>query len=280
MPFRADGPGHAERHGGRSLQLRPIRKVIALAFLSRTRARRDDLLKRWQKTLWYQLTNPLMWLNGKRYRFSLAPKEGLRVHLGCGREHYLPGWLNVDSNCVTARVDLWINLLHRFPFRNASVEALYTWHVLEHLPYDGILPVLKEMYRCLQEGGVARIGVPHVGSAARAYVAGNADWFVDYPMQHSSLGGKFANFTLCAGEHLQMFDFDFLAELLHDAGFERIEQHRPGDSERFDATVLTRESVHPKAECRDLPYTLVVEAIKGSAASSRGDEFASRVAAA
>ena len=33
MPFRADGPGHAERHGGRSLQLCPIREVFALTFL-------------------------------------------------------------------------------------------------------------------------------------------------------------------------------------------------------------------------------------------------------
>src|SRR5438046_712400 len=75
-----------------------------------------------------------MRLKGACYRAARQPKQPINVHLGCGTHHYIPGWVNVDGNIVTARPDLWANLLDPLPFRKNSVQTFYSHHVVEHLP--------------------------------------------------------------------------------------------------------------------------------------------------
>ena len=219
------------------------------------------MIPRWQRRLYNRLMNPLMWLNGRFYRFFRAPKKGLKVQLGPGQESYLQGWLNVDLNFITARIDLWANLEHGLPFRTGSVDAFYSYHVIEHLAYDKVTVALKEIHRCLADNGIVRIGVPHAGNAAKAYVEGKADWFKVFPRDYRSIGGKFANFVFCTGEHHQIFDLSFLTELMEDAGFCDIVELRPKKTchpKIYDNAVMDIEwESHP-----DMPQTLVVEAVK------------------
>src|SRR3712207_198926 len=55
----------------------------------------------------------------------------LRVRLGCGGK-YLPGWINADLNPLR-RLDLWLDITGPLPFEDNEVEAIVSFHVLEHL---------------------------------------------------------------------------------------------------------------------------------------------------
>jgi predicted SAM-dependent methyltransferase len=169
------------------------------------------------------------------------------------------GWLNVDANILTSRPDLWINLLHGMPFRDNSVSVFYSHHVLEHLP-EGRLPgFLAELFRCLEPGGGIRLGVPHAGNAYRMYAAGRDDWFEDFPHPRKSLGGRCANFLLCANEHFALLDFSFLNELLTDAGFVHVKECMP-----IKESILVGQEVLSLEYEFDFetPHTLIVEARK------------------
>ncbi|HVP79579.1 MAG TPA: methyltransferase [Thermodesulfobacteriota bacterium] len=218
------------------------------------------MIKSWQRKTFYMLAGPAMWINGRIYRYLRAPKKGLCVHLGPGRRCYLKGWLNVDANILTAKIDLWANLEDSLPFRRNSVRALYSFSVLEHLSYFRIEPLLREIYCCLEMGGYARIAVPHVGNAARAYVENRTDWFGMWPMAYESIGGKFENYCLCAGEVRRLFDYSLLAELLGRAGFTKIVESAPLKTELpdvFGEVVATEHESYPS-----LPHNIVVEVRK------------------
>lgn len=200
-----------------------------------------------------------MWINGKIYKYVRAPRKGLKVHLGPGYRCYLNGWLNVDAN-ITAKIDLFANLSDPLPFHKNSVSVLYTFNVLQHLPYSRVEPIFKEIYACLEPGGYARISVQNWGNAAIAYAETRMDWFGEWPRAYESLGGKFVNFLLCAGEVKHGFDFGLLSELLGRAGFAEITESKPCETARPDifgeAVVMEHES------CPDLPHQIVVEVRK------------------
>ncbi len=215
------------------------------------------MIKSWQRRTFYRVAGPLMWVNGRRYRYFRAPKKGLRVHLGSGRKCYMKGWLNVDANIVTAKIDLWANLVNRLPFRPNSVEALYCFSVLQHLPYFRVEPLLKEIYRCLETGGYVRIAVPHVENAVKAYVENRTDWFGVWPLAYESMGGKFENYLLVAGEVRRLFDYSLLCELCGRAGFTDIVECAPlktTNPDVFGQAIAMEYESYPS-----LPHNLVVE---------------------
>jgi predicted SAM-dependent methyltransferase len=204
-----------------------------------------------------------MRVNGLIYKLFRAPKEGLvKVQLGPGQNNYLLGWINVDANLFTARVDVWADLRLPLPFRDNSVDVFYSHHVIEHLP-DCLLPAhCKELYRCLKPGGSVRVGGPNADNAVRKFMEGDSSWFSDFPDCRKSLGGRFANFLLCRGEHLTILTFSYLEELLSDAGFINISRCRPSTETlhptMIDESVLSKEG----EDTPDVPHTLIVEADK------------------
>src|SRR5207244_7364207 len=121
----------------------------------------------------------------------------------------------------------WANLMDPLPFRNNSVDVFYSHHVIEHLP-DSFLPVhCQQLYRCLKPGGFVRIGGPNGDSAARKFIEEDYSWFSDFPDSRKSIGGRFANYILCRGEHLTILTFSYLQEVLSEAGFVNIQRCRP-----------------------------------------------------
>ena len=102
-----------------------------------------------------------MRVNAKLYRALRAPRSGrVKVHLGPGQRNYLAGWINVDANLLTAKIDVWADLTGGLPFRDATVDMFYSHHVIEHLPDAALAPLFAEMYRCLKPGGCIRIVRP------------------------------------------------------------------------------------------------------------------------
>src|SRR5712692_7518280 len=123
------------------------------------------MVSRSSKQLYYSLLSVPMRINGMVYRRLRQASHPVRAHLGCGRKHYLPGWVNVDANFLTAKIDLWANLEDGLPFRDDSVERFYSFHVIEHLPDKALAPHFREMYRALIPGGAIRVGGPHIDNA-------------------------------------------------------------------------------------------------------------------
>ena len=214
------------------------------------------------RRLMYALASPFLRANGALYRRFRAPRDGtLKVHLGPGRVHYLNGWVNVDANLLSAKIDVWADLRNPLPFHDGTVSAIYSHHVIEHLPD---LPAhFRELHRVLKPGGIFRVAGPNGDSAARKFVEGDIAWFSsDFPEKRASLGGRFANFVFCGHEHLTILTASFLGELARDAGFGALTVRQPvtdtGFPEVIDAAVLAHEWEDTPA----CPHTLVVEGRK------------------
>ena len=221
------------------------------------------MLSRQTKAAFYLLMAFPMQVNGFLYRKVRAPRAGInKVHLGPGQQKYLDGWINVDANLFTAKIDVWADLRNALPFRDQSVDAFYSHHVIEHLP-DAMLPFhFGEMFRCLKPGGFIRVGGPHGGNAMRKYVEGDLTWFGDYPDKRQTLGGRLANFILCRGEHLTILTPSYLEEIAGGVGFKNIRPCLPVTQtfhpEVIDVNLLSKEF----EETPDVPHTLLIEADK------------------
>lgn len=215
------------------------------------------------KRAYYMLLRYPMRINGRLYKLFRCPSEGLKVHLGPGDGNYLEGWLNVDANFVTARVDLWANFIDPLPFRDGSVDLFYSHHMIEHLPDSRLQGLFNQMFRALRPNGGIRIGVPHLGNSCRKYIENDHSWFPDFPDKRRSIGGKFTNYIFCRGEHLTALDETYLQELAESSGFHDVKFCMPA-KETFlgdiglDEKVLSMEwEFDPSC-----PHTLIMEARK------------------
>lgn len=61
-----------------------------------------------------------------------------KLHLGCGSRRF-PGWLNLDMNW---KGDMTLDLREGLPFRDGSVELIYSEHSFEHFYREHDLPFL------------------------------------------------------------------------------------------------------------------------------------------
>jgi SAM-dependent methyltransferase len=88
--------------------------------------------------------------------------SGKKLNLGCGTD-IREGWVNLDSVKLPG-VTVVHNIEHLpLPFKDDEFDEILCQDVLEHVDY---LPLLQDLHRILQSGGVLRIRVPHFTSVA------------------------------------------------------------------------------------------------------------------
>ena len=218
------------------------------------------MLTRSAKRFFYAAAGPLMRMNGWFYRAFCAPPkindQIVRLHLGPGQKAYLPGWINIDANMFTGKCDVWADLRNPLPLNDGTVDAVYSHHVVEHLP--DVEDHLREVYRVLKPGGVYRIGGPNGDGAIKKFSEEDKAWFGDWPDKYDSIGGRLVNFIFCRNEHLTMLTESFLREIAQRVGFTRA-----------DKLIPVKETRHPDlfSDClaeeheRDfsVPHTLIME---------------------
>jgi predicted SAM-dependent methyltransferase len=151
-----------------------------------------------------------------------------KLNIGCGTNQF-GGWTNIDGNFLH-HPDMWLDVRVGLPFPAESVNVIYSCHFFEHLRLEEVRVLLRECRRTLRREGGLRIAVPNLKSAIEAYHAGDREWFNPFPETFQTLGGRFFNDMLCGDQHRLMFDYDFLAELLCQSGFNSIYQTRRGES--------------------------------------------------
>lgn len=202
-------------------------------------------------------TLPNYWV--RRCFSAIRPSNGrrLHLHLGCGPK-YLSGFVNIDANPFQ-RLDFWLDVRCGLPFASASVDSIYSTHMIEHFYPDEMEKLLRESARVLKAGAGLRLVVPNLRSAVVAYQHNRHDWFYDsFPRHFDSLGGRFSNFVFCDGQHRTAFDFNYLSEVLLKAGFRAVEESSEGNSQIYGVQV----PVFEPNDRTDLPHSLYVEAFK------------------
>lgn len=202
-------------------------------------------------------TLPNYWL--KKCAYALRHRNGkpLHLHLGCGTK-YIDGFVNIDAN-PQHKLDLWLDVRCGLPYASNSVDSIYSTHMIEHFYPDELNHLLRECRRVLKDEGGLRLVVPSLKNAITAYQQGRRDWFEDsFPRHFDSLGGRFSNFVFCDGQHRTAFDFDYLNEMLQNAGFRHVEE----SGERKSRLYSEAPPPYEPGDVKPLPHSLFVEAFK------------------
>lgn len=158
-----------------------------------------------------------------------ASGKPLKLHLGCGW-NYLDGWINCDL--VGGKIDIAWNLLKPLPFPNASVDAIFTEHVFEHMSYSQALLALSHCREALKPGGVLRVGVPDAGMYAQMYAddpEGLRTFRWGRPAPMFALREVFQEHA-----HVSAYDAETLLLILDEAGFPGAIVTAPGTSTLLD----------------------------------------------
>lgn len=172
----------------------------------------------------------------------------MKLHLGCGRR-YLPGWLNVDTRADVG-ADIVSDILDLAEIRTGEADIIYACHVLEHIPRPRLMDALKEWHRVLKPGGVLRLAVPNFAELARLYLEEAIPlWRIIGPL----MGRQ----DYPQNTHFAVWDWDYLAWMLSEAGFHSVRPwYRPDDfPDGWDD--------YSRAVIDGAPISLNVEAIRG-----------------
>jgi predicted SAM-dependent methyltransferase len=185
-------------------------------------------------------------LRGKRSHFLAsqlaglgvtAASRGLKLHFGVPGLRRLAGWINIEP----APAELAMSMTWDLPFADGSVAYVFCAHTLEHLYYKTqALPFLRELHRCLEPGGVARIVVPDIGLLMRSYADPASRLLatrrlmkhyyftamyqtpIEDVMMYGGTQSRPGMFFL----HKYGYDFQTLGSLLEEAGFSTVRRCR------------------------------------------------------
>lgn len=92
-----------------------------------------------------------------------------KLNLGCGKDirPKEDGWINMDLVALPGVDVVWDVKKIPWPFEDNAFDMVYCSHFLEHIPHyiglaeDGLVAVMKEIYRILKPDGILEIYVPY-----------------------------------------------------------------------------------------------------------------------
>lgn len=171
------------------------------------------------------------WRARRRTRQFLAglPERNLCVNLGCGHRP-LAGWINVDR-ARGSQVQIVWDVAAGLPFRDSTCSAVFTEHVIEHLPRDNAFAFLKECFRVLEPGGVLRVSTPDAEKYLRSY-CGDGEFLrhSDFQSAAETPLDRINQMMREYGQHLWTYDAQSLTLLLRKAGFDKVVRQEFGCS--------------------------------------------------
>lgn len=164
------------------------------------------------------------------------------LRIGSG-SHTDPGWLSIDILPVNSRV-VFMDATKPFPLPSESFDAVQCEHVIEHIPYDSGLAMLRECHRVLHKGGILRIATPDLGLVRKLLDDGNEDdpavaAYAEWSTRRFGTSvekrdtGNIAftvNRLVREWGHTFIYDEPTLRKALTEAGFSGIVSVTPGES--------------------------------------------------
>ena len=148
------------------------------------------------------------------------------------------------------------NVERGLPFDDGSVEAVYSSHMLEHLPRNVALGVLRECRRVLGSNGVLRLAVPDLRQMAEDYLRSSDAGAADAFMRGSGLGverrvrglGRLIE-IMGGSKHKWLYDAKSLQQICVEAGFlaTRVCSYREGSCPGLEDVEQRPESLFVEA---------------------------------
>lgn len=178
---------------------------------------------------------------GRQIDRYLRSHDVRKLQLGAG-EHPLEGWLNTDLHGYGRGGELvYLDVRKRFPLPDASLDFVFSEHMLEHLTYADGQRCLRESLRVLKPGGRIRIATPSLERLAALYARDPDEvqgrylrWAVDTlePETDAPLAGVVVNNFFRSWGHRFIYDPQTLRHALVQAGFVDVEESALGELER------------------------------------------------
>lgn len=132
----------------------------------------------------------------------------LKLNLGSAYRK-LEGFINIDFRPET-EPDLCIDVTQGLPYMDNSVDEIWAFDFLEHIPADKVIAVMEDIYRVLKPGGRFETLTPSTdGRGAfqdpthRSFWNRNS-WFYYSIPEYKKLYGIKANFEIISSEEVRV----------------------------------------------------------------------------
>ncbi len=179
-------------------------------------------------------------------------KDKVLLNVGCG---ILPvkEFINLDFYWHPEIDVCWDITKKKYPFKDATIEGIYTEHCLEHIPFEKCLENFKEFYRLLKKDGTLRVILPDGEIYCSLYLQKKTDERIIMPYgENESTPMISINRIFRSHGHQFIYDYETLEFLLKQAGFANVrrEQFRTGNDERLliDSPERIIESLYLEAQ--------------------------------
>lgn len=185
-------------------------------------------------------------IGAKKSWRKLEQSQTVKIELGSGPKKGKDGWTTVDQYGA----DIIWDLRRGIPLKTESVDKIYSSHMLEHIPYQQLIPFLRECHRVMKSDAEFLVCVPNFRLYVDAYKEGKLFrsrdvWWQPGVIDTGSCIDQLNYITYMLDEHKYMFDEENLVNTLLRAGFSKV-QLREFDGE-FDLRERDFESIYAVA---------------------------------
>jgi predicted SAM-dependent methyltransferase len=154
---------------------------------------------------------------------KISRAEIVKLELGSGSKKGINGWTTVDL----VGADIIYNLRNGIPLKDNSVDAIYTSHMFEHIPYKSLVVFIRECKRVLKINGSLSVCVPNAGHYIKAYSQKSnfSDPRTLYQPAIVDTGSYLDQVNYIAymdGQHAYLFDEENLVNTIKKGGFSNV----------------------------------------------------------
>ena len=107
-------------------------------------------------------------IGAKKSWRKLEQSQTVKIELGSGPKKGKDGWTTVDQYGA----DIIWDLRRGIPLKTESVDKIYSSHMLEHIPYQQLIPFLRECHRVMKSDAEFLVCVPNFRLYVDAYKEG------------------------------------------------------------------------------------------------------------
>lgn len=187
---------------------------------------------------------PFILFNTIKYyliKIKLLKKIVKKINL-CGGNIHIDGYYNID---MSKEADLYLNLKKKLlPFANNSADVIICISAINYFTRKRGQEIIKDVYRVLKPGGLARFGTQDFESITKKYINDDRDFFFQKLPDGSErfsgitkcdkINSWFYGYTTPGGSSQYFYDYETLALLFKEAGFKAVEKKGFLDSRLTD----------------------------------------------